>query len=182
MDFLAAIGPYFGFEIDDTGPDTAAPKQTAPRNAKGGGGRKAPAPRLASISGEQTPDLTFQDLLRVLKREVERSPVLDLLVEGSGGVKAVLTVSRELLSPEVEAYLIGGRFTVLGKMSAVIEAGQNISLLRRTVFGFAGRELAEQMFAEFNKSVMEAGGLDMSLTRAIIDGPAIQILPLAISL
>jgi hypothetical protein len=121
-------------------------------------------------------------MLRVLKREVERSPVLDLLMEGSDGVKAVLTVSRELLTPEVEAYLIGGSFNVIGKASAILDASQSINLIRRTVFGFGGRQLADQMFGDFNKSMSEAGAINLSLAQTVIDGPAVQVLPLAIYL
>ena len=127
-------------------------------------------------------ELTLQDLLRVLKREVERSSVLDLLMEGSDRVKAVLTVSRELLTPEVEAYLIGGRFNVIGKVSAIVDGSQSINLIRRTVFGFGGRQLADQMFGDFNRSMAESGGIDLSLAQTVIDGPAIQVLPLAIYL
>jgi hypothetical protein len=113
-------------------------------------------------------------MLRVLKREVERSSVLDLLMEGPDGVKAVLTVSRELLTSEVEAYLIGGRFNVIGKASAIIDASQSINLIRRTVFGIAGRKFADEIFCDFNKAMADGGGLNLSLAQAVIDGPAIQ--------
>jgi len=182
LDLLATIGPYFGLEIDEHKPDATASQQTPSRGTKRGSAGSTRVPQLASLSGQKTPELTMKDLLRVLKREVERSPILDLLMENSGGVKAVLTVSRDLLSPEAEAYLIGGRFTVIGKPSAVLEAGHSISLLRRTVFGFGGRELADSMFSEFNKSLTDSGSFDLSLANAIIDGPAIQLLPLAIYL
>ena len=182
LDLLAALGPYFGLMIDEPTPDALPPKQPPSRTPKRPGQGKSGVPQLASLSGQQTPELTLQDMLRVLKREVERSSVLDLLMEGANGVKAVLTVSRELLTPEVEAHLIGGSFNVIGKASAILDASQSINLIRRTVFGFGGRQLADQMFGDFNKSMAEAGAINLSLAQTVIDGPAIQVLPLAIYL
>lgn len=160
-------------------PTPLVSSRPASRNVKKGGQASHSVPQLASLSGQQTPELTIQDMLRVVKREVERSPILDLLMEGVGGVKVVLTVSRALLSPEVEAYLIGGRFKAIGKVSAVLDETQSISLLRRTVFGFGGRELANEMFGSFNESMADSG---LALAQTFIDGPVIQVLPLAIYL
>ena len=182
LDLLAALGPYFGLEIDEPTPDALPAKQSSPRSPKRTGQGRSPVPQLASLSGQETPEHTLQAMLRVLKREVERSPVLDLLMEGSQGVKTVLTVSRELLTPEVEAYLIGGSFNVIGKVSAIIDENNSISLLRRTVFGFGGRKFADDLFGDFNKAMADTGGLNLSLAQTIIDGPAIQVLPLAIYL
>ncbi len=138
LDLLAAIGPYFGLALEEPTSDALPAKQPSSRAPKRSGPSKSTVPQLASLSGQQTPELTLQDLLRVLKREVERSSVLDLLMEGPGGVKVVLTVSRELLTPEVEAYLIGGTFNVIGKASAILNASQSINLIRRTVLGSVG--------------------------------------------
>lgn len=182
LDLLAAIGPYFGLEIDESVPNAARPKASSARTQRVGGQGKGTVPQIASLSGQPTTEPTLQDLLRVLKREVERSSVLDLLLEGHDGVKVVLTVSRELLTPEVEAYLIGGRFNAIGKVSAILDAGQSISLLRRTVFGFGGRQLADEMFGNFNRSMQESGGMNLSLAQTVIDGPALQVMPLAIYL
>lgn len=181
LDLLAMIGPYIGLELEEPAPQPTPTRQQGSRSGKRGG--QGSVPQLGSVSGQQTPELGLTDLLRLLKREVERSPVMDLLMETSGGVKTVLTVSRELLSPEVEAYLIGGRFKVIGKASAVLDANGSISLLRRTAFGFGGRELADNMFGEFNKAMTEnSDGLNLSIAQTVIDGPAIQLLPLAIYL
>ena len=184
LDLLAAIGPYFGLALEEPTPDALPAKNTSAHAPKRGGGpSKSSVPQLASLPGQQqSPEVTLQDLLRVLKREVERSPVLDLLMEGPDGVKVVLTVSRELLTPEVEAYLIGGTFNVIGKASAILDASQNINLIRRTVFGFGGRELADQMFGDFMKSMAQGGAINLSLAQTVIDGPVIQVLPLAIYL
>jgi hypothetical protein len=182
LDLVAALGPYLGLVIDEPTPDVLPAKQSSTRPTKRSGQGKSAVPQLASLSGQQTPELTLQDMLRALKREVERSSVLDLLMESSEGVKVVLTVSRELLTPEVEAYLIGGRFNVIGKASAILDASQSINLIRRTVFGFGGRALADEMFGDFNKSMAQSGGINLSLAQTVIDGPAIQVLPLAIYL
>lgn len=183
LDLITAVGPYLGYQIDEPELPAAQPtsSQKASRTGRRGKG-SAPLPRLASAEGDSVPELTITDMFRILKREVERSPVLDLLIEGSGGVRAVLTASRELLSNEVEAYLIGGKFTVLAKLSAVVPAGESINLLRRSVFGLFGRKLAEQAFSEFNQSVSNSDDFNLSLAGTVIDGPVIQLLPLAIYL
>ncbi len=38
------------------------------------------------------------------------------------------------------------------------------------------------MFGDFMRSMTEDGGMDLSLAQTVIDGPAIQVLPLAIYL
>lgn len=177
FDLLAMIGPYIGLDVD--GPGQGKPGSSRPSRKTGQAVR--PVPQLASLPSQATSEISPADIMRMIKTEVERSPIIDLLMEGVDGSKIVLTVGKELLSPEVEAYLTGGRFKVIGKVSAVVGAGQSISLLRRTVFGFGGRELAENMFGDFGKSVAESGA-EFSLAGAVIDGPAIQLLPLAIYL
>lgn len=181
LDFLAALGPYYGLEIDEPASKVRPANRSASRSSKRSGPGKSPVPQLTSANDE-TADISLQDMLRILKHEVERSPIIDLLMDGPDGTKIVLTVSRELLTPEVEAYLIGGTFNVIGKASGVLDAGQSISLTRRTVFGFGGRQLADEMFGEFNKSMAKGDTLNLSLAQGVIDGPAIQILPLAIYL
>ncbi len=176
LDLFIAIGPYFGVDIGEVVEEHAGSDARPGKRAKpGGSGPRSQVPRLATAGGEN-PDLSVQEILRILKREVERSPVIDLLIEG-GAETAVLTASRDLLSPDVEAHLIGGEFSVLGKVSAVVPEGRSTSLLRRTVFGYGGEQMAEALMEAFPA---QSEGFDFSLARTIVPGPAIQVLPLAI--
>jgi hypothetical protein len=181
LEFFAALGPYIGLDIEDhpDEPPEAEHRPTGGSRKRSGAKPPAKLPQLTNTSGGQTPELSNQDILRVVKREVSISPVVDLLMESREGLRAVLTVNRELLSPEVEAYFVGGRFTVLAKVSAVLTEGNSISLLRRTAFGTMGRSVAEEMFSAFTDS---SEGLDFSVAETVIDGPAVQLLPLAIYL
>jgi hypothetical protein len=60
LDLLAALGPYFGLVIDEPTPDTLPAKQPPSRSPKRPGQGKSGVPQLASLSGQQTPELTLQ--------------------------------------------------------------------------------------------------------------------------
>lgn len=113
----------------------------------------------------------------LLGQESAESPITDLLAVGDK-FKALLTADREYFTAASRASIIGGRFQILGKVSYV-EPDNNsyVSLGRRTMLAqvlehTGGMEDIQQGFSEF------IGTQDVpSLT---IEGPFVQVLPLAI--
>jgi hypothetical protein len=182
LDLLSRIGPYIGIQLNDTSatPDVQ-PSSTRDHLGKGGKPRTTPT-KTATPVNVANDDLNVTNFLRILKSEVDGSPVTDLLMQGTGEAKAILTVNREILSPEVSAYLVGSRVNVLAKVSSILPGGESLNLLRRTAFGYAGRAIAEEMIGNFDNIMSTSGQVDLALTRAVINGPAIQLLPLAIYL
>jgi hypothetical protein len=116
-------------------------------------------------------------ILKALSDEQENGPVADLLLRSSLGFSAVLTASRSHFSPETEAYLLGGRFAILAKVTGSVPEGETINLLRRSVLGRFGESGA--MFSELG-GTMEASGISMGPEQTTVPGPALQLLPLAI--
>jgi hypothetical protein len=73
--------------------------------------------------------------------------------------------------------MVGGQFTVLGKVTRVlVNEGDEIVLLRRSLFRYLGQE-ATQAVSNF---VMEQRPLNLRLPRLEVRKPAVQLLPLAV--
>lgn len=113
----------------------------------------------------------------LLGQESEESPLTDLLATGEK-FQALLTADREYFTAASRASIIGGRFQILGKVSYVERNNDSsVSLGRRTMLAqvlenSGGMNEIQQGFGEF------IGTQDFpSLT---IEGPFIQVLPLAI--
>ena len=113
----------------------------------------------------------------LLGQESEESPLTDLLATGEK-FQALLTADRKYFTAASRASIIGGRFQILGKVSYVERNNDSsVSLGRRTMLAqflenSGGMNEIQQGFDQF------VGTQDFpSLT---IEGPFIQVLPLAI--
>jgi hypothetical protein len=93
-----------------------------------------------------------------------------------GGLKAILTMSAEFFTEATRAHLRAGVFRVVGKVTRVLTEGDDVNLLRRTVLGAAGPDVAREML---NAAVQE-GELQLETFDPIIQAPAVQVLPLAV--
>ena len=88
----------------------------------------------------------------------------------------MLTLSTEFFSKETTDYVLGGRFTVLGKVTRVLGASELINLTRRTALGIGGPDVARGLVQGFT----EDKELFVQISDPIVEPPAIQILPLAV--
>ncbi|MFG2300003.1 hypothetical protein [Actinacidiphila glaucinigra] len=114
-------------------------------------------------------------ILRKMKEELESSPIHDVVLETSAGMKAVLTVASEYYDSAVAEKLSSGDFVVLGKVTRVLRPGESINLSRRTVMGKMG-EQAEN----FASTMTSVPGFDLQSSDPVVRHPAVQILPMAI--
>lgn len=170
LDLFVAIAPFFGLNLEDEQGGDNLPLKKASRSGNPATRAAATSPLVAD--SDMTAAVAF---MKPLIRDAARSPVVDLLMSTTSNMRAILTVSREYLSLESEAYLLEGDFRVLGKVTSILGANDRINLLRRTALGFGGVKLAETLFNGFSSDE-----LDIKLASPTVPGPAMQILPLAI--
>ena len=57
-------------------------------------------------------------MVELVDQDLKPSPMVDVVVQG-GGVAGFVSASREFLTEDVTAGLLGGTFRVLGKVTAV---------------------------------------------------------------
>jgi hypothetical protein len=114
-------------------------------------------------------------LLTQVGEDLATTPVQDTVMIAGGGLKAVLTMSAEFFTEATRAHLRAGVFRVVGKVTRVLTDGDDVNLLRRTVLGAAGPDVARDML----KGVAQ-GELQLETFDPIIQAPAVQVLPLAV--
>ncbi|MGN6687332.1 MAG: DUF6414 family protein [Actinomycetales bacterium] len=141
--------------------------------------RRAPTPAAAAARAEEEERLGAQRVLAgvvtTARDALATSPVSDVLLRTDSGVTAVLVLDRTVIDPGVEEQLRDGRFTVLGKVTSVLSDGDRINLFRRTPLAATGVDSSRDMLAE----LVEAG-VDVELSDPVVEGPALQLLPVAI--
>ena len=170
LDLFVALAPFFGLSLEEPKADQAE-RPRAQQRKQGGKG----IAQLPQEPGGPSPEV-MAEFMRHLIRDAQRSPVVDLQMS-SGQLNAVLTVSREYLSPEGEADLLSGYYSVIGKLTATLGPHDELNLLRRTALGYGGRKLGQSLFSDF---ISPDNELDIKLASPTVKGPAVQILPLAI--
>jgi hypothetical protein len=174
VDLFSALAPLMGIPLEDSTPDEQ-PSPAVSRRKQGRSGNPAVRSTQPAPPDEEDGLRETAQIMRTLIRDAARSPVIDLLMSTGADLSTVLTVSRAYLSEEAEAYLLGGCFTVLGKVTEVLRSGDGINLLRRTALGFGGEELSGNIFQGLSDL-----GPGFTLADPKVNSPALQILPLAI--
>jgi hypothetical protein len=174
LDVVGRIIPYVRAAEDPGGRPTHGPTRSE---------RRRPQQRQAgsTVQQDSSNEGMSSDVLKmfqVMREDVERATVRDLVLKSSGDMKAVLTTSREFLSHEAEEYLLGGRFKAIGKITRVLEEGESINLARRTAIGLAGPEMARELINSLRSN--DAEEFSFQAEDPIVHAPALQLLPLAV--
>lgn len=106
---------------------------------------------------------------------------IDLITSKSeSGVTAVVTLEKSSLNDPLMSDLVDGKFRVLGKVIRSISDSQDsISLVRNSAFSNLPRHLLDQ-FGTFLSMLETEHGFQVPEVRWEIEGPAIQVLPIAI--
>ncbi|WP_323959510.1 hypothetical protein GC088_13410 [Arthrobacter sp. JZ12] len=125
---------------------------------------------------EENPSEEGIRVLRRMSQDIKSAPVHDLLFRTEHELEAVVTVASLYYSATTTEHLRAGEFRVIGKVTRVLEEGQSINLMRRTVLGVAGPALANDVL----NSVTNSDDFNLDVPDAIVSGPAIQVLPMAI--
>lgn len=96
------------------------------------------------------------------------------------GHKAVITVEALYLNDPFMSDLVDGEFKVVGKVvRSIADSSESINLIRKTALSRMPSHLLEQMFQQF-AVLGTTQGFDIPDLRMEVEGPAIQILPVAI--
>lgn len=96
------------------------------------------------------------------------------------GHDSVITLEEEFLSDPTMADLVDGQFTVLGKVVRVVANGGNsISLIRKAAMGAMSPPALDEVFSHFQTAAAE-GNFRLPPPKWQVEGPAFQVLPIAI--
>ncbi|MFD1544173.1 DUF6414 family protein [Nonomuraea guangzhouensis] len=169
--FVAQVLPYL---------DEMSNPAKRERKRSGNPARRAKATQAAEVAGaaedaQATQEEWTKRLILKMKEDLEKSPVHDVVLETLSGIKAVLTVSSLYFNATTNEHLRAGEFTVLGKVTRILQGDDTINLTRRTVMGVAGAEEARGIVMSMSETGLDFGGSD-----PIVAAPAVQILPMAI--
>lgn len=130
----------------------------------------------------ETENQIFIQQLDGLRAALTQSDSLEIIGEmlDSPTAKAVLSTNLEYFSDRNASEIIDGEFRVLGKVVRVVnsDSEDSINLLRKTGFG----PLSSAMFDELgdNFSELEEQGVELPEFITEIEGPAVQVIPVAI--
>jgi hypothetical protein len=108
-------------------------------------------------------------------RDLRANAVVDVLVAGAPGFVVVLTLDRAILGTAGEALLDDRSVRVIGKVSSVLDPSRPLNLFRRSLLAATSAQASRQMLAELSE-----GGLDLEMADPILEGPGLEILPLAV--
>lgn len=128
---LADILNFFGQLMPYLEDDKKEKEETPKRKNSRKSGNPAVRQNATALETEQTlAELATQAeeqleaetgrLLSRMREDMNRSPVHDLVLATSGGLKVVLTVSSQYYSAETSERLRAGDFTVLGKATRIL--------------------------------------------------------------
>ena len=163
--------------------DSAKPANKTPKNPQRSGNpatrNASPPEATASLIPGFGDDPGTRYMIKVFKemhRDLENSPVQDLLVTTFGDLKTVITVSAEYFTGATREFLREGDIRVMGKLTRSLSAGEQINLSRRTIMGIANNEATQTLISSFGTSP----GVNFNAADPIVAGPAAQILPMAV--
>jgi hypothetical protein len=154
-----------------------------PSRAQGGGKKRrgqgrqggAPAQDAFGLDAEEQQGL---QLMTRIREDLAESKVQDVVLQPSGvdGLTVVVALAQEFLPEGAFDNVLSGDFSVLGKVTRIVEDDDEISLYQRTVFRNLESESLDQVF----DNLRESGFFKLSEHPSHIKAPAIQIMPLAI--
>lgn len=134
LDLFLQILPYLGYDVEGL----MKPKKRKDPSRSGNPAKRA--------GGAPTEDLDEEDVFRLLatmRQDLDSSSMRDLVLLGAEEVRGVLTLSTEFLTDAAADGLLGGRFTVIGKVTRVLGGDETINLTRRTALGLGGPDLRD---------------------------------------
>lgn len=151
LELFLQILPYLGYDVEElTKPKKQKQKQANRENPRSGNpARRAAANEsLGNQGGGNQDELSQEDifgLFATMRQDLDKSSIRDLVLLGEKDLRAVLTLSTEFLTGTAAEYLLGGRFSVVGKLTRVLNEGESINLTRRTALGLGGPALVRGM-------------------------------------
>lgn len=118
----------------------------------------------------------MDEMFAAISEDLKKGNVIDLPMTTTAGLSALLIANREFYTSEAEAALLGGRFKVLGKVSALEpRLGERLTIVRRGVVGLIGEQRLQLLL-----DGMKNDDIDLSLPPIVIESPWLQVIPLAV--
>ena len=138
------------------------------------------AEQLRAAAAQQRKQLAeTKKIVELVERDIQSSPIVDLVLRANG-ISALVTASRESFTDEISAVLVGGTFTLLGKVTAVsIDPEAETDVVRRGAMGILARDAILPML-ELAGKPPEEGGIGLQVPDAVVRGRHLQVIPLAI--
>jgi hypothetical protein len=120
------------------------------------------------------------DQMKAVLNDLIQSKSIDLIVDLDDEAKAVLSCNMDYFNDQNSHDIVDGSYTILGKVIRVVKSNENesINLLRKTSFGFFTTETVSGMVNGFNEA--SNNGLNIPEITTNINGPVIQVIPIAI--
>jgi hypothetical protein len=143
----------------------------SPGGNKGKGGKPA-----------RDPSRELLNQMEGLHEQVAGGTTAELMgrIVGDEEVRVVVSLDRAFVGDESMSDLIDGEYTVLGKVTRVLQSHTNdsIDLLRKTSLGAVGGQALETMISSIG--TMQESGMRIPDIVTNVTGPALQVIPLAI--
>lgn len=167
---IVATAPFAGVEID------ALLEGKYEKGGKARGKQGAQQATPPPIDRESAEGLrTFL----TMSGELLNSPVRDVVMKSEGGLSTVMTLAASFVEDSTDDYLYESEVRLLGKLTRTIEAdGEPINLTRRSTMGLLPQDDIEELVESARQGFGE--DLNVSISDALVEAPAIQVLPLAI--
>ncbi|WP_139219497.1 DUF6414 family protein [Actinopolyspora alba] len=118
--------------------------------------------------------------IELLRGDIEKSNVVDLLMANNQGVKAIFATDEEYFTSNKESMFLGGTFTLLGKVTQVENnTNQSMNTVRRGAMGVIAHHFLEDLFGKLAEN-LEIHGMRQQVPSVQVYSPWIQVVPLAI--
>ena len=117
-------------------------------------------------------------LLKRLKEDLSKSKTIDAVMwpMNMEDLSVVIALSSQFLEEDVFDNLLSGNFTVLGKVTRILEPDEEISLYQRTIFNYLDAHTFEAALSDLRQNPL----MQFPATSSFVKYPAIQLLPMAI--
>ncbi|MBN1899787.1 hypothetical protein JW926_00510 [Candidatus Sumerlaeota bacterium] len=118
--------------------------------------------------------------MKVFSEKLKSGDTVDMVAQGIAGEhQAIVTLEIEYLNDPTMADLVDGRFTVVGKVIRIVSKGDTISLIRKSAFTLAPKNILENM-RNILSQLSDSKGFNLPEIKWELEGPAFQIIPIAI--
>lgn len=167
---ILATAPFAGVDIDAL---LEGKYERAPKN------RAKPGTAPTSQPPIDPDSATGLRMFLSLSSQLLGSAVRDVVMRSDGDLSTVMTVASSFVDESTDEYLYESQVKVLGKVTRIVTPeAEAINLTRRSTIGM----LPVKDIGELIDSAREGFGedLNVSISDALVEGPALQVLPLAI--
>lgn len=131
---------------------------------------------------EESPNQKILNQIDSLLNQLKDEGSLDLVgvYTSDENLQVVLTLDKGFMGELSLADIADGHFSVLGKITRIIKTKEDgdVNLLRKTSLSKLNQDMIDQMFSGFAQ--LDEFGIQNQLIETKIEGPVIQLIPIAI--